>query len=100
MSEQVERGPPTITMTNTNKRLDYYNVVIEPQYNDPDSVVWEHKGRYYKTREVCRGMYQSGIKEGQLCWMDAYSSNGLCTRHIRQAGRFVELESESESSEN
>ena len=102
MQNESQQSPQTITMTNTNKKLDYHNKIVnvfESDYNDPDSVVWEHKGRYYKTREVCRGMYQSGQKVGQLCWMDVYGSNGLCNRHIGQAGRFIEPEPESDSSD-
>lgn len=94
--------PQKITLKNTNKRLDYYDKIenLKGQNSVMESV-WEMNGRYFVLNEVCKGMYQSGKKKGQLCWKSATSwrAPGYCAKHTHQE-IYEPAEEDLSSSEN
>lgn len=84
-----------ITLTSTGKKLDYHDNVVNIDIDNPrpQDVIWFYNDRFYTLTECCRGTYQSGQKEGQLCWKTtAYGEDGLCSKHKKQHNLFNDNE--------
>jgi hypothetical protein len=76
----------TVTLNNTNQKLNYDDEITDIEIQgDISEPVWEINGRYFVLVELCKGLYQSGKKQGQRCWKCATSwRTGYCWKHARQ----------------
>ena len=88
-SNTSNTGPNTITFRNTKKHFDGNGHFIDiTTYERPQSTVWELNRRYYRVHEMCRGLFKSGLKQGQLCGSLTWARNGLCPKHQSQESHF------------